>query len=192
MWDMELSDHEAVAASLNDREMFRVLVQKYQPLLGRYIARLGADPEAVKDIVQETFIKTYINLNDFDSSRSFNSWIYRIAHNQAMNHFRKQRNRPQVTEIPEDARALETIADELNIEHEIDVRMQGKEIRDALQQIHPRYFEVLSLRFFEEKSYDEIADILRLPAGTVSTYLTRGKAELRSKLLVHADNGHIL
>lgn len=189
---LEPSDEEAVAASLRDREQFRVLVQRYQAPLLRYVSRLGADPEAAKDVVQESFIKAYTNLHDFETSRSFSAWIYRIAHNQAMDHFRRQRNRPQLRELPDDTRSLETIADELDIERELDARLEAERIGAALKQVSPRYVEVLMLRFFEEKSYDEIADILHMPPGTVSTYLTRGKAELRALLLAYSNNDPVL
>lgn len=190
--DTPLPDREAVIASLRDREMFRVLVQKYQPVLLRYVSRLGADAETAKDVVQESFIKAYVNLNDFDQSQSFSAWIYRIAHNQAMDHFRKQRNLPRPMEHADSTHAFEMIAADLDIERELDVKMLAASMQDALKQVRPQYLEVLLLRFFEEKSYEEIADILQVPQGTVSTYLTRGKAELRAVLLAQADNRHIL
>ena len=187
----ELSDQEAVVASLRDRDMFRVLVEKYHPLLTRYVSRLGADPEAAMDIVQESFVKAYVNLNDFDQSRSFNAWIYAITHNMAMDHFRTQRSRPQPIDLTEHAETLEDM-DTHTIEHELDMHLDAGRLRQALKQIPARYFDVLVLRFFEEKNYDEIADILHLPPGTVSTYLTRGKAELRAVLTEGSGNKGVL
>ncbi len=168
--------------------MFRILVERYQDALLRYIRRIGcADPEAAKDILQEAFIKAYSNLNDYDSTYSFSTWIYRIVHNETMSHFRKQKNRPHVVE-ESSFYLFETIPDELDIVGEADMKLRGQAVSAALARVEPRYKEVLVLRFFEDKSYDEIANILRIPNGTVATYIARGKRELGTLLKEHTLN----
>ena len=187
---MEPSDQEVVRQTLHDRHMFRILVQRYQDALLRYIRRIGCtDPEAAKDILQEAFIKVYSNLNDYDSSFSFSTWIYRIVYNETMNHFRKQRNRPQAVTEESSVYLFEIIPDELDIAGETDIKLQGRAVAVALAKVKPQYREVLVLRFFENKSYDEIANILRIPNGTVATYLARGKGELRALLQEHKPTG---
>jgi RNA polymerase sigma-70 factor (ECF subfamily) len=183
---MELSDQDVVRQTLKDRQLFRILVERYQDALLRYIKRLGCtDPEVAKDILQETFIKVYVNLNDYDSSFSFSTWVYRIAHNETMNHFRKQKNRPKVFVDEASLHLFETIPDELDIAREADGTLRGEAAERALTELKPQYRDVLVLRFFEEKSYEEIADILRIPSGTVATYIARGKADLRKLLQAH-------
>ena len=167
--------------------MFRILVQRYQDALLRYIRRLGcSDPEAAKDILQESFIKAYVNLNDYDPTFSFSTWIYRIAHNETINHFRKQKNRPQAVIDEASLYVFETIPDELDIAGETDLKLRSQAVAKALAAVKPYYRDVLVLRFFEDKSYEEIANILRIPNGTVATYIARGKKELAALLKEHA------
>ncbi|MDB5195325.1 MAG: subfamily polymerase sigma factor [Parcubacteria group bacterium] len=180
---MDPTDQEAVAATLADRHSFSLLVERYQLPLSRYVARLGnLDPDTVKDILQEAFIKTYLNLNDYDPALPFSSWLYRIAHNETMMHFRRQKSRPQVLKHESDMTLFEQIPDELNIFEEGDARLRGERIQRALQDLKPQHRDVLILRFFEDKSYEEISDILRIPQGTVATHLARGKTALERRL----------
>ena len=84
------TDAELVALTLKDQEVFLHLVNRYQDKLFRYIRRItGVSMECAEDILQEAFIKIYRNLNDFDPDLSFSSWVYRITHNEALNHLKK-------------------------------------------------------------------------------------------------------
>ena len=90
------SDEELVRKTLDDKRFFAVLVDRYEAKLRRYITRLGVrDPEDQLDVLQEIFLKTYRNLNGFDTSLQFSSWIYRIAHNEAVSWYRKKNVRPE-------------------------------------------------------------------------------------------------
>jgi RNA polymerase sigma-70 factor (ECF subfamily) len=180
---MEFTDQEAVKQTLKDPHAFSVLVDRYQDPLSRYVRRLGAvDPEAAKDILQESFIKAYINLNDYNPSLPFSSWLYRITHNETMMHFRRMKSRPQPLPNEEDLLLFERIPDELDIEKETDLKLRADRVGKALRKLSPLYRDVIVLRFFEGKSYDEISDILQIPGGTVATYLFRGKRDLKKGL----------
>lgn len=176
------TDQDLVAAALKDRHAFAALVERYESPLARYVRRLGADIELTKDVLQESFIKAYVNLNDYDSSLSFSAWIYRIVHNETVSQFRKQRVRPITLERKEDLALFDKIPDELNLLTEADARLTQAAVQDALKVLENNYRDILILRFFEEKSYDEISDILKIPAGTVATHLNRGKAKLKEIL----------
>jgi RNA polymerase sigma-70 factor (ECF subfamily) len=176
---MELSDQEAVAATLKDRQAFSVLAERYQAPLLRYIRRLGTlDMDVAKDILQETFIKVYINLNDYDQALPFSSWIYRIAHNETLMHFRRQKNRPRPVKNEEELSLFDLIPAELDIVKESDAKLQSARIADAISTLKREYKDILILRFFEDKSYEEISDILEIPMGTAATRLSRGKKAL--------------
>ncbi len=180
---MEASDQDIVRQTLADRHRFRILVERYQDALLRYVRRLGcSDVEAAKDILQEAFIKAYLNLNDYDSAHSFSTWLYRIVHNETMSYFQKQKNRPQAVADESGLYVFDTLLDELDMLEEIDSAFRSEAVAQALGKLKPQYHDVLVLRFFEEKSYDEIADILRIPHGTVATYIARGKADLGNLL----------
>lgn len=179
-----LKDKELVEATLKDREVFTYLVKRYETQLTRYIWRTGAkDHEEVKDILQESFVKIYINLNDYDPTLSFGAWIYRITHNETINYFRKQKNRPKTFIHENDLILFDMIPDELDIVDEHTKKFEKKAILEALETVPQKYKDVLVLRFFEDKSYDEISDILEIPSGTVATYINRGKTALKEILL---------
>jgi RNA polymerase sigma-70 factor, ECF subfamily len=175
-----LSDSDIVQATLADREQFGVLIERYEAKLRRYIMRLGVRlSDDQDDVLQETFIKAYRNLNSFDTSLSFSSWIYRIAHNEAMTWFRRRSVRPEGNMVSDGEEALEFIASTSDSPEVLfDKSLNATQITDALGKLDARYREVLILRFFEHKEYDEISDILQIPIGSVGTLIHRGKKQL--------------
>jgi RNA polymerase sigma-70 factor (ECF subfamily) len=178
------SDSDIVVATLADREQFGVLIERYEAKLRRYIARLGVreiDDQA--DVLQETFIKAYRNLNSFEQSLAFSSWIYRIAHNEAMTWFRRRRVRPEGNLVAESDEVLELIASSADSpEVQFDQGLNATAVTTALADLDPKYREVLILRYFEHKEYEEISDILQIPIGSVGTLIHRGKKQLSSVL----------
>lgn len=177
------SDQELVAATLRDKHSFIFIVEKYQAPLKRYITRLGCvDGNDTDDVLQETFLKCYVNLNDYDLKLKFSSWLYRITHNETMSLFRKKKSRPVMVVAEEDLKLFENIPDANHFIDEIERKADGKEIREALSHVDEKYRIVLIIRYFEEKSYTEISDILQIPEGTVATYINRGKKELKAIL----------
>jgi len=91
-----MTDEEIVSMALRESSMFGHIIERYEAQLCRYIRRLGVRTvEDQQDVLQEIFIKVYKNLNSFDTSLKFSSWVYRIAHNEAITWFRKQNVRPE-------------------------------------------------------------------------------------------------
>lgn len=180
---IEPSDQELVAAALVDSNAYAPLVRRYQAPLTRYLFRLGAKSRGdVDDILQEVFIKAYRNLNGYDTSLKFSSWIYRIAHNEAITFFKKGSRGPQVARTEDELVAFNEIADDSDLVEELDSRMDAQLVRDAIAKLDPKYREVLILRYLEDHSYEEISDILQKPAGTVATLISRAKKRLREIL----------
>jgi RNA polymerase sigma-70 factor (ECF subfamily) len=169
----KLSDEEIVKlVSKKDQELFSHIIKRYQDKLMRYAVYLTGDEDKSADIVQETFIKTYINLNSFDPQKKFSSWIYRIAHNQAMSSF--PRHQKQVT-LPDDFEFDSGV----NLEDDLIKQEFQAHTTKCLKKMPLIYREPLSLFFIEEKSYEEISDILRIPTGTVGTRINRAKLILK-------------
>ncbi len=167
------SDETLVPLAIADDRHFEVLVERYEPRLRRYIMRfINCSQEDAKDIVQDTFINAYRNLNDFDTGLKFSSWIYRIAHNEAVSHLRRITARPSA---PWDDEKLEALASDADIERELHRTMDNAAVRAAVDRLDAKYREALVLRYFEDKSYEEISDILRKPKGSVSSLITRAK-----------------
>ncbi|NTW53216.1 MAG: sigma-70 family RNA polymerase sigma factor [Chlorobaculum sp.] len=178
---LQRSDQELVSRALADKQLFAAIVQRYEEALLRYIVRQGCrDKGQAQDVLQEVFIKAYLHLNDYDTSLPFSSWIYRIAHNETISHFRKEKNRPLVLEIGADDEFFGKIADDLGFSRQETGQYHDTDIQAALQALEPRYRDIIVLKFFEEKSYDEISDILQMPQGTVATLINRAKKKIKS------------
>lgn len=165
-----------------DTQALGEIIERYEQKLARYIYRKSHATEAdCKDILQNIFIKVYKNIYDFDTNLTFSSWIYRIARNELIDWYRKEKRTPHLSLEGSDY-ILETLISEVETEH-VAIRTEMKEhLVRAIEQLPEKYQEVIELRFFEEKSYDEIADILTIPPGTVAIRISRAKKLLHEQL----------
>lgn len=177
-------DEDLVRETLADRERFALLVERYEARLARYLQRLGVGRrEDREDLLQDTFIKAYRNLNSFDQSLSFSSWVYRITHNEAMSFFRRRTARPEVVLDAESESLLLDARDEgADPSAAAESRLNRAELARAFAALPEKYRDTLTLRFFEHRSYAEMSDIVRAPLGTVSTLVHRAKAALAAAL----------
>jgi RNA polymerase sigma-70 factor (ECF subfamily) len=185
---LNLSDSDIVNRTLADNNYFGYLIERYEGKLKRYIFRIGVNnPEDQSDVMLDIFIKAYKNLNSFDTSLSFSSWIYRIAHNEAINWYRKQKVRPEGNQVINGDEVLKIISEkEDGAEIAFDKQINAHELTVALGKIDKKYRDVLILRYFEEKDYLEISDILKIPTGSVGTLVLRGKKQLYN-VINHAN-----
>ena len=179
-----LTDVQIVAKTLVDKQFFGEIVDRYEAKLKRYIARLGVrNPDDQLDVLQEVFLKVYKNLNAFDRSLQFSSWIYRIAHNEAISWYRKKNVRPEGHLIADSEELIGFLsAKEDAQDADFDKTINASEVNQALLKIDAKYCEVIILRFFQHKDYEEISDILKIPVGSVGTLLHRGKKQLADEL----------
>ncbi len=181
-----LTDETIAHQALRDPEQFAVLIERYTGKLVRYLSRLGVSVrEDREDILQNAFMNAYRNLNSFDATLSFSSWMYRIVHNEAMSFFRRRKARPEVKidEGEERDFFFSTLEDEqADTSAQAERRLSAQELQEALNSLPDKYKEILILRFFEDRSYTDISDILHVPVGTVSTMIHRAKRALRKKL----------
>jgi RNA polymerase sigma-70 factor (ECF subfamily) len=161
-----------------DREVYRILVQRYEQKLMRYAVYLIHDEHIARDVVQEAFIKAYINLNSFDTRKSFSSWIYRIVHNEALNSIKKFQKETALFEFSD-------IPSQEDIEHDFSRKEIVDLTRRCLDNMTISYREPLALYYLEDKSYEEISDILRIPMGTVATRINRAKGIMKTICLKH-------
>ena len=171
----KMSDSKIVELSKTDLDMFEELVLRYQERLFRYIKRISYfNNEDIEDIIQEVFIKAYRNLNDYDDSFKFSTWIYRITRNCTIDEIRTQHTRPQSMQL-EDEELLKIFRSDIDVENEIEMKDDLEKVKKIINGMPFRYKEVLILRFLEEKNYEEMMDILRKPKGTVAALVNRGK-----------------
>ena len=179
----DASDIQLVQASLEHKEAFTFIMQRYKDPLRRYIKRLTSFSEdIVDDILQEIFIKAYVHLRDFDQTLRFSSWLYRITHNETVSYFRKNKKHIDATNALDDD-DLHLFASEINIEQEHQSKEFASILAVALRELPEHYRAVLVLKFIEGKDYETISDILQKPPGTVATWINRAKKELRTILI---------
>ncbi|MFC1625090.1 RNA polymerase sigma factor [Patescibacteria group bacterium] len=174
-----LTDEELVRITREEnKEFYTHLVRRYEEKLLRYIRRYIKNEDTSEDVLQTTFIKAFENLNNFDIKKKFSSWIYRISHNEAINKLKKENRSvsgfdPEIFEI-----LAENSSDP---EKEYATKELREKIGECFNGLPIKYRDVLTLFYLEEKKYEEISDILRLPSGTVATRISRGRKLLREK-----------
>ncbi len=167
------TDEEIVKiARTKDKEVYAFLIKRYQKKLIRYANYLINDENVAADAVQEGFIRAYISLNSFDLKKKFSSWIYRIVHNQAMTIISRYKQHQPMNNAFE-------IESEINLEDDLIKKELIQHVQNCLKQMPVLYREPLSLYYLEEKTYEEISDILRIPTGTVGTRINRAKILVR-------------
>ena len=161
-------------------EVYGEIIKRYQRKLFFYVYRLVGSKEETEDILQNVFVKAYGNIKTFDMERKFSSWIYRIAHNEAINFLKRRNKRKFISweDIVASKDKMETKSEEKSpIENWI--REESRlEVRGALEKLPEKYRNVLMLRYFSEKSYQEIGKIIKSPVNTVGTLINRAKKKL--------------
>ncbi|PIS34875.1 MAG: hypothetical protein COT37_00350 [Parcubacteria group bacterium CG08_land_8_20_14_0_20_43_9] len=175
----EKSDEEIVRlVQSGQTNFFSVLIERYEEKIRRYARKFLSNREDTDDIIQGVFIKAYVNVRSFDTKRKFSSWLYRIAHNELVNHLRKRRF---FSSFDFDAFFPHSVRLHDNeTEKEISQKEIQATIDNCLDKLEPKYREPIILYYLEELSYREIANILRLPLSTVGVRLNRGKEKLKS------------
>lgn len=172
-----LSDLDLIRKSQAQVDYFSCLYQRYEAQLLRYIRRLShlSDAEA-EDILQESFIKIWKNLNGFDQSFKLSTWIYRIVHNEVISCLRRKSSYGKDRTLSiEEGRYTGDPAEMPDEEKQDGDPDPEAHIREVLDQLQLPYKEVLVLKFLENMSYTEISDVLKIPEGTVATRINRAK-----------------
>ncbi|KAB2957114.1 MAG: sigma-70 family RNA polymerase sigma factor [Thermoanaerobaculia bacterium] len=176
----------AVAAREGSEDAFRELVERFEGPLFALLVRIVRRPELAEELAQESFVKAWRALARFDPARRFSSWLFKIAHNTALDALRRRGEEPlsldapaedggAAPELPADPAAEDPLARALS-------RDAGRALERAVAELRPAYREVLLLRFAQELSYEEIAAVTGAPLGTVKVHLFRARQELARRL----------
>lgn len=177
------SDQEIIEYVRENKECYRFLIERYEDKISRYVKRIsGVAPESVEDIVQDVFLKVYININSYDPEKSFSSWIYRIAHNETINFWRRNKRKNDLVISLENENALGNMSDHHNVANEVYGKINSGFVRGELDSLSERYRAAITMKYAEEASYKEISEKLAIPIGTVGTLINRGKKILRERL----------
>lgn len=182
-----LEDDKFVRDALAGKEeSYSKLVDKYQKPIYFHIRKMIKEVELVDDLVQEVFMKAFHNLSSYSNEYAFSTWLYRIATNHTIDYLRKKKlqtlsiNQPYSTK---DGEMEIQLPDETYATDEPVIKKQRKQIvQNAIKDLPEKYRSVIEMRHMEEKSYQEIAEILDLPLGTVKAHIFRAR-ELLYKAL---------
>ncbi len=186
----KMDDHQLLAATLTgDEAAFRELVRRYQNQITNYVYRMLNDYDRAVDLAQETFVRVYTSAERYQATYSFSTYIYRIAHNLAISELR-QRKRRRLIPFPTFFSDKDSEEIEVEIEDKRQVLADDSMIADerrlavqkAIASLPEKYRAALVLCDIEEKSYEEISEVLDLPVGTVKSRINRARNLLKEKL----------
>ena len=176
------SDKELVKQAQTSSQAFKQLVDRYWRRLYAFIKRLYFfQHEDIQDILQEAFMKAYRHLNAFDESYSFSTWIYQITRNTAIDALRKKRVQPSVLSLDDDESGQLVAALDERPQHILNADIA--QLKQLILNLPLKYREALTLRYLEERSYEEMVDILKKPKGTVASLVNRAKVLLQKQAL---------
>lgn len=185
------TDQEIVALAREGREAaYRELIRRYERPVFSLVLRMVRDHQLAEDLAQETFIKALNAIGSYRPEFKFSSWIFKIANNAAIDHLRRR----EVDTLSIDGAPNATTPDDIEATAlqvgdrgetplaELEARELGGAIERAIGRLRPEYRSCIMLRHVEGLAYEEIAQLLDLPLGTVKTYIHRARHELRDML----------
>lgn len=178
-------------------DAFSNLVSMYEKKIYNYCLRMTNSREDAEDLTQEIFVRVYKSLKGFKGNSQFSTWVFRIAHNICIDHYRKAKlttvslNRPK---NEEDKREMDLPSEDPTPEEEALRKEQQEFLLKCIEELRPEYKAVIILRDVQHHSYEEIAKILNVPLGTVKSHISRARAELREAIrpLIQGGNKRAL
>lgn len=182
-----LDDADLVRRVLGgDEEAFADLVRRWEPRLRAYVGQIVKTPEEARDLVQEAFLRAWSNLDQYNPTFRFSTWLFRIAHNLAIDQLRRRRQSLVSLEVGEDDEGSALVLDPADPRRGPLADLANRELAEALaREIHnlpAAYRELVTLRHFVGLAYHEIAELKGLPLGTVKNKLFRAHSVLREAL----------
>ena len=188
----ELSDGDIIAGTVAGRlDGFEELVRRYQRPITGYVFRMVGDYESALDVMQEVFIKVYNSLHKYSSEYKFSTWLYRIAHNAAVDHLRRNSITPQSleTENADGSFQIQIESRASSPEQDRERSEWRTEIDSVVRTLPPAYRDLIMLRHGQDLSYDEIAEVTGLPLGTVKNRLFRAREMMREIFIARGFTG---
>ena len=159
-------------------DRYRLLVERYhRGLISHLTNLLHGDQAQAEDIAQEAFIRAFDKLHQYDSNYAFSTWLYKIADNMSYRLLKQAKKTVQIetveNSLPDDG---------VTLGERLDLKTTKQAVRSAVKTLSPQYQQVLTLYYWENFSYEQIATVIDRPIGTVRTWLFRAKDELRKEL----------
>jgi RNA polymerase sigma-70 factor (ECF subfamily) len=186
------ADRDLVVSAANGLEGgFEELVRRYQRPISAYVYRMVGDYESALDLTQEIFIKIYGSLSRYRPEFKFSTWIYKIAHNAAIDHLRRNagRERSLTNGTESDNYDLPIESEGLSPEQQSEREEQRMEIENVVRSLPTAYRELIVLRHSQDLTYEEIVEVTGLPLGTVKNRLFRARDMMRQQFLSRGITG---
>lgn len=184
-----LTDQQLVVLALDgDATAFEHLFNRYRgSMLQLYIQRTGGNRDDADDLLQETFLKVYLNLERYNPSYTFGQWVYTIARNTFVDYLRKRKDNLSIDKFPKDQSSMSPQSLLPTPEESIINSQQHAQLEMYLEKMTPKYRKLIELRFFRDYSYEEIAVELGKPLGTVKTQIHRAREQLCRFITENSD-----
>lgn len=182
---MSADDRRLITECLEgDTDAFGILVRRYQERLYNTVYPLVDNAEDAQDVVQEVFLNAYQSLDAFKGDSQFFTWVYRIAVNTAISHKRKKRVAVSIDAVRNGEPGIEPPdpSERSRPEHALERAEEEGRVRRALSRLSPEHRAVLVLKDMEGQKYEAMAELLRVPVGTIRSRLHRARLELRELL----------
>ncbi|MBN6187539.1 RNA polymerase sigma factor SigW [Aneurinibacillus sp. BA2021] len=184
---MDITEQRIIQKAKNgDRDAFAELVDLYKDKVYHVSYRMLGNRQEAEDVAQETFLRVYANLDNYDPQYKFSTWIYRIASNLSIDTLRKRKKNLSIdAEISgtEGVDWHDRLADtSKGPEEEVLTDELQEEVQGAIMGLSPKYRAVMLLRYIEDLSLQEISEAVQLPISTIKTRIHRGREALRKKL----------
>ncbi|MBO5890141.1 MAG: RNA polymerase sigma factor [Alistipes sp.] len=165
-------------ASAGDQQAFEYLFARYKDALMRLFEQRLDEKTMASDLLQETFIKVYLHINDYSKAFTFGQWVYSIARNTLVDHLRRKSG-----DVLLDERFRAPLATTPSPEESVIINQTRAHFYNALEELSPEYRQVIEMRFIEEYSYEEIAEKLGRPLNTIKTQIRRARATICKMIL---------
>jgi RNA polymerase sigma-70 factor (ECF subfamily) len=180
-------DSRLIHAALNgDDSAYKRLMKKYHDAIYNFIYRMVHDKQQVEDLTQEAFIKAFSSLASFNEEYAFSTWLYKIATNNSIDYIRRRKLQTYSIDKPIEAKDSDYSFELPDESYETDGEMISDQraamLTEAIRNLPEKYRRVIHLRHVEEKSYEEIAEELKLPIGTVKAHIFRAREMLYKRL----------
>jgi RNA polymerase sigma-70 factor (ECF subfamily) len=177
------NDTQLVKASQQgDQNAFAFLVQRYQRRVFNMNLHMLQDYEDAAEVTQEVFLAAWQGLPSFRGEACFPTWLYRIAYNCALKQLQRRKRERSLQAAMEAEQILEGVNGEKQAEDILELRDRQAIVREQIEKLPTKYRMVLIMRHLQEMTYEEMADILTIPIGTIKTHLFRARNLLKERL----------
>jgi RNA polymerase sigma-70 factor, ECF subfamily len=194
--DKSVQDKDLLYSVIDgDMEAFDIIVKRYKNRLMNFVFRFVHDYDVAEDIVQETFLRVFRNRREYKAIANFSTWVFTIAGNLAKSELRRRKRwnffSIDASSENENERTFELPDGGLKPDRVAATRMLDEYVQEAIDSLHKKYKEALILRDVEGMSYLEIAEITKVPVGTVKSRVNRARLKLQKKLKGHTPDDEI-